>query len=65
MSIAKVLMIQLKIATARGCKVISTDWKLLGARYLGCKAASGEFVLMLDSDQVLLEDTVERSLPTL
>lgn len=50
-------------AAARGCKVIFTDWKLLGARYLGCKAASGEFVLMLDSDQILLEDVVERSLP--
>ena len=52
-----------EIAAARGCKVIFTDWKLLGARYLGCKAAAGEFVLMLDSDQVLLEDAVERSLP--
>lgn len=50
-------------AAARGCKVIFTDWNLLGARYLGCKAASGEFVLMLDSDQVLVEDAVERSLP--
>ncbi len=52
-----------KVAAARGCKVIVTDWKLLGARYLGCKAASGEFVLMLDSDQLLLEETLERSLP--
>jgi glycosyltransferase involved in cell wall biosynthesis len=52
-----------RIATSKGCKVIFTEWKLLGARYLGCKAASGEFVLMLDSGQVLLEDTVERSLP--
>jgi glycosyltransferase involved in cell wall biosynthesis len=52
-----------KIAAARGCKVIVTDWKLLGARYLGCKAASGEFVLMLDSDQLLLGGTLERSLP--
>lgn len=52
-----------EIAAARLCKVISTDWKLLGARYLGCKAASGEFVLMLDSDQILLEEAVERSLP--
>lgn len=52
-----------KIASSRGCKVIFTDWKLLGARYLGCNAASGEFVLMLDSDQVLLKETVERSLP--
>jgi len=53
----------IEIAAARRCKVIFTDWKLLGARYLGCKAASGEFVLMLDSDQVLLENAVERSLP--
>jgi len=52
-----------KIAASKGCKVIFTDWRLLGARYLGCKAASGEFVLMLDSDQILLEDTIERSLP--
>jgi glycosyltransferase involved in cell wall biosynthesis len=52
-----------KIADSKGCKVIFTDWKLLGARYLGCKAASGEFVLMLDSDQVLLEDAVKSSLP--
>src|ERR687891_2947047 len=51
-----------EIATAKGCKVISTDWKLLGARYLGCKAAAGDYVLMLDSDQILIRDTVERSL---
>jgi glycosyltransferase involved in cell wall biosynthesis len=51
-----------EIATARGCKVISTDWKLLGARYLGCKAAVGDYILMLDSDHVLVRDTVERSL---
>jgi glycosyltransferase involved in cell wall biosynthesis len=51
-----------RIATARGCKVILTDWKLLGARYLGCKAAVGDYILMLDSDQVLVHDTVERSL---
>ena len=51
-----------EIASARGCKVISTDWKLLGARYLGCKAAAGDYILMLDSDQVLVPDIVERSL---
>ena len=51
-----------EIATAIGCKVILTDWKLLGARYLGCKAAVGDYVLMLDSDHVLVHDTVERSL---
>jgi glycosyltransferase involved in cell wall biosynthesis len=51
-----------EIATAKGCKVISTDWKLLGARYLGYKAAVGDYILMLDSDQVLAHNTVERSL---
>ena len=54
-----------KIAAAKGYRVIFTDWKLLGARYLGCKAASGEFVLMLDSDQILHKDAVEKSLPLL
>ena len=51
-----------EIATARGCKVILTDWKLLGARYVGCKAAIGDYILMLDSDQVLVHGTVESSL---
>jgi glycosyltransferase involved in cell wall biosynthesis len=51
-----------EIATAKGCKVISTDWKLLGARYLGCKSAAGDYILMLDSDHVLVRDSVERSL---
>ena len=51
-----------EIAMARGCKVLSTDWKLLGARYLGCNAAAGDYILMLDSDHVLIHDTIERSL---
>jgi glycosyltransferase involved in cell wall biosynthesis len=51
-----------EIAKARGCNIISTDWKLLGARYLGCKAAVGDYILMLDSDHVLVHNTVERSL---
>lgn len=37
--------------------------RLLSARYEGLNASSGEFVLMMDSDQLLEEDTVERSLP--
>jgi glycosyltransferase involved in cell wall biosynthesis len=52
----------IEIATSRGCNVVSTDWKLLGARYLGCKAALGDYILMLDSDQILFQDSVERSL---
>jgi glycosyltransferase involved in cell wall biosynthesis len=51
-----------EIVKDRGCNIISTDWKLLGARYLGCKAAVGDYILMLDSDHVLVHNTVERSL---
>jgi glycosyltransferase involved in cell wall biosynthesis len=52
----------IEIATSRGCKIIDTDWKLLGARYLGCMSAIGDYILMLDSDQILVPDTIERSL---
>jgi len=42
-------------------RVIQTDWKLLGARYLGFKESKGEYHLMLDSDQILKENTLERA----
>jgi hypothetical protein len=29
---------------------------------LGCRAAVDDYILMLNSDQILLHDTVERSL---
>lgn len=51
----------LEIAKKHGAKVITTDWKLLGARYLGAKASIGEYVLLLDSDQILYNETIERS----
>lgn len=41
-------------------KIINTQWKLLGARHLGCQASKGEYVLLLDSDQILYPDTIER-----
>jgi glycosyltransferase involved in cell wall biosynthesis len=44
-----------------GCNhIISTDWKLLGARFEGFKMASGDYILMLDSDQILEKSTIER-----
>jgi glycosyltransferase involved in cell wall biosynthesis len=50
------------ISSKMGCKVISTDWKSLGARYEGLKIASGDFILLLDSDQILQQSSVERSI---
>jgi glycosyltransferase involved in cell wall biosynthesis len=51
-----------KICNELGCKVLSTDWKLLGARYLGVYASDGEYILMLDSDQILDRETVQKCL---
>jgi glycosyltransferase involved in cell wall biosynthesis len=49
------------ISNRMGCqKVISTQWKLLGARYEGFRAAVGGYILMLDSDQILEESAIER-----
>jgi glycosyltransferase involved in cell wall biosynthesis len=50
-----------EIARVHGARVISTDWRLLGARYLGVKEAQGEFVLFLDSDQFLEKDCISRA----
>ena len=43
------------------CKIVSTDWKLLGARYQGFKVSTGDYILMLDSDQVLEKEAIDRS----
>jgi glycosyltransferase involved in cell wall biosynthesis len=51
----------LNISNSLGCKqVISTNWKLLGARYEGLKVATGDYILMLDSDQILETSAIER-----
>ncbi len=42
-------------------KVIQTDWRLLGARYLGFKESKGRYHLMLDSDQILERTALERA----
>jgi len=41
-------------------KIIDTHWKLLGSRFLGFQASKGDYVLLLDSDQMLYPDTIER-----
>lgn len=51
----------LNISSSLGCKqVVSTNWNLLGARYEGMKVATGNYILMLDSDQILDKSAIER-----
>lgn len=50
----------LEIARKYCAQVLNTEWKLLGARFLGCQHSNGEYILLLDSDQILYPDTVER-----
>ena len=49
------------IATNYGARVIQCDGKLLAARYLGVKEAKGEYVALIDTDQVLKPETIERA----
>ena len=51
----------INIAQKYSAKIVNTDWKLLGARYLGFGKSNGEYILYLDSDQMLYPDTIERS----
>ena len=49
------------IAESFGATVIRTTQKLLGARCLGLELSRGDFVLLLDSDQVLADCVLARS----
>ena len=51
-----------EIAEKFDARIISTTDKLLGARYRGLKESSGEYILLLDSDQVLNNTTITRAL---
>ena len=51
-----------EIAEKFDARIISTADKLLGARYRGLKESSGEYILLLDSDQVLNNTTITRAL---
>lgn len=52
----------INLAKQMQCRVITTEQSLLGARYQGFRAAKGDYILMLDSDQILEKDTIERSI---
>lgn len=50
-----------KIALQFGAKVINYEGRLLGARYIALTESQGEYILLLDADQILKEDTIERA----
>jgi len=54
-----------KIASEFGAKLISTRDKLLGARIRAFNQSRGQYVLLLDSDQVLDPTTVERCIASM
>ena len=50
-----------KVADSFGVKVAQTDWRLLGARYIGFEKSNGDIILLLDSDQILESTVIERA----
>lgn len=50
------------IALEYGARVIDYPGRTMGARHAGLKESTGPFVLYLDADQVLRQDTLERAL---
>jgi len=50
-----------EIATSHGAVVITYEGRLLGARQQGLLHSHGEYILLLDSDQVLEATAVERA----
>jgi glycosyltransferase involved in cell wall biosynthesis len=45
--------------------VFQSDWKTLGARYLGLKKSSGEYILSIDSDQTLEKTCIQTCIDTI
>ena len=51
----------LEIARKFNCKIFNDTGKLLGSRYIGVRESKGEFVVLLDSDQVLDKTSISRT----
>tara|TARA_Y100000310_G_scaffold303417_1_gene341736 strand:- start:195 stop:554 length:360 start_codon:yes stop_codon:yes gene_type:complete len=51
----------LEIAKRFNCKIFNDTGKLLGSRYIGVKESKGEFIVLLDSDQVLDKTSISRT----
>lgn len=54
-----------EIAKNLGAKIYQYEGTLLGARAIGVEKANGEFILLLDSDQILEKTTIERGVSLL
>lgn len=52
-----------EIAASNGVIVITYEGRLLGARYQGVLQSKGQYVLLLDSDQILEATAIERAIP--
>jgi glycosyltransferase involved in cell wall biosynthesis len=50
-----------EIAKKFGAKIINCPGALLGARHEGLKIANGEYILLLDSDQIMESACIERA----
>jgi len=51
-----------EIAEKLGVRIVTTKEKLLGARFKGLEESRGEFVLLMDSDQILEKTAIARAL---
>lgn len=50
-----------KFCDDNNVKLLKSEWKTLGSRYIGLINSSGAYVLLLDSDQFLGRTAIERS----
>jgi glycosyltransferase involved in cell wall biosynthesis len=49
------------IAASFGARVIQCEGKLLAARYLGFKESKGQYIVLVDTDQILKSSAIERA----
>jgi glycosyltransferase involved in cell wall biosynthesis len=52
----------LELAKSFGTRIVYYDGTLLGARAEGVKHSNGQFILLMDSDQILSKDTIDKAL---
>jgi len=50
-----------EVATSYNARVILCDGRLLAARYLGLKESRGQYVVLVDTDQILEPTAIERA----
>ncbi len=49
----------IEICEKNNASVFKSDWKTLGARYIGLQRSSGQYILMMDSDQILEKTCIQ------